>query len=246
LKLKKILLVSPTKNDALYLPRYLRAWEKVEYPRDQIRWIFQYGRSIDKTKEILDKYFKKHKWNVEIRPEIPFQNKTNSALWIADVLNEFRALYNNEDYVIIPDTDIIKFPKNILNKLLELDLDIVAPYVWIEKTNPPQFFDTYLFRDLCGKKFSVLDVPILDKPIELSSAGSFLVIKGNIFKEIKFENPIPHLQFCRNARNKGYRIWGIPWIKVYHANVLQKKEIHYSLEWYIRKGILPHKILDKI
>lgn len=244
-----ILIVSPTKNDARYLERHLQAWEKVDYPRARIRWVWMYGRSVDKTLEILEKYFSSGKWNAEIYEEPPFENKTNSAIWIADVLNALRKTYNNEDFVVIDDTDIIRIPPTTLRELIDLDLDIVSPYVWIEGTNPKQFFDTYVFRDLDGNKYPAFDLPNLDSPdpIELSSVGSFVVVKGSIFERIEFENPIPNLQFCRNAGKKGYKVYGIPWVNIYHANVFRERnEIHLPVEWYVEQGKLPKEVLEKV
>lgn len=245
--LPRVMIASPTKNDAHYLPRHLEAWKYSTYPRNRIRWVWIYGRSIDKTREILENYFKEEKWNHEIYPEPRFKNRTNNAIWIADVMNAFKEKYQDEDFVVIDDTDIIRFSPNLLTTLIEENLDIVAPFVWIDGTN--QFFDTYVFRDLEGKKFPPFNAPFANskEPIEVSSAGTLLVMKGKILKEINFENPVPNLQFCRNAKKKGYKVWVIPWVNIYHANVMRERsEIHYPLEYFVKRGILPKDILKKI
>lgn len=244
-----ILIVTPTKNDAIYLPRHLEAWNKVDYPREKIRWIWMYGNSNDDTLEILEKYFSEGKWNSEIYAEPKFTNLIpDSALWIADVMNAFKNLYKEEDFVVIDDSDIVGISPNLLNELLKFDLDMVAPYVWHDG-RVDDFFDTYVFRGLDGVRYSAKNVPYLNMkhPVELSSVGTMVLMKGKIFQTIDFENPCPTLQFCRNAKKKGYRIWATPWIKIFHADVWkEKRESHFSPEHYVENGTLPKSVLEKL
>ena len=245
----RVLIISPLKNEAFWLPRHLKAWEKVDYPRDQIRWVIQLGRSIDMTEKILRNYFKKHKWNVEIYPDPKHFNPTGSAMFLADVVNEFKKYYKEEDFIVLDDGDTVGLPKAFLKELIKLDLDIVAPSIWIEKRNPPTFFDTYVFRTLDGSRFPPIGIPYKDSklPIQLGSVGTTVLIKGNIFKEIPFENPIPTLQFCRNARKAGYKVWFAPWVNVYHADIeKERSEYHQPLEWYVRQGRIPKEMLEKV
>ena len=62
-----------------------------------------------------------------------------------------------------------------------------------------------------------------------------------------FENPCPTLQFCRNARKQGYKVWAAPWVEIFHADVYkERKETRLPPEYYVEKGELPKKILEKI
>lgn len=247
-KSKRVLIVSPLKNEAQWISRHLKAWEKVDYPGDKVRWVILLGKSIDKTEEILLNYFEKHQWQVEIYKEPKFHNPTGNALYIADVMNEFKKYYQDEDFVVLDDGDIVKIPKTFLEETTDLNLDIVAPGIWIENTDPPQFFDTYVFRTLDGSKFPPFGIPYKDSkiPIEIGSVGTLVVMKGEIFNKISFENPVPTLQFCKNARNAGYKIWFAPWIKVTHANTMEKGEYHMPLEFYVQAGKLPKEELEKV
>jgi len=244
----KILIVTPIKNDANYLQRHFSAWEKVDYPREKIRWVWIYGHSKDNTKETLEKYFLGREWNCEIYHEPKFKNLTDSAMWIADVMNAARKLYRGEDFVLIEDGDIVKIVPDLLKELIRLDLDIIAPYVWHDGREK-DFFDTYVFRDLNGVKYPINNVPFIGhiEPVEMNSVGTMVLIKGKIFSEIEFENPCPTLQFCNNARRKGYRIWTAPWVNIFHADVARERgESHMSPEFYIERGILPKSLLEKV
>jgi hypothetical protein len=243
-----ILIVSPLKNEANWIKRHLRAWEKVDCPGNKVRWVIILGRCIDKTEEILLDYFEKHKWNVEIYREPKFYNPTGNALFIADVMNAFKKYYQEEDFVVLDDGDTVRIPKNFLTEITQLNLDITAPSIWIDKTDPPQFFDTYVFRTLEGKRFPAFGIPNQESklPVEIQSAGTLLVVKGKVFSEISFENPVPSMQFCRNARKAGYKVWFVPWIKVMHADVTEKEGIHMPLEFYVQKGMVSEKMLEKV
>ncbi|MFH1547089.1 MAG: hypothetical protein ABIC57_01230 [bacterium] len=244
-----ILIVTPTKNDAHYLERHCKTWENVDYPRDKIRWIWMCGESDDNTLTLLNNYFSNGKWKCEIYAEPKFDNLTGNAMWIADVVNAARNIYNNEDFVVLCDSDIVKISPSLLKEVVELDLDIVAPYVWHDGRER-DFFDTYVFRELDGTRYPVRNVPHMNskEPVELASVGTMLLIKGEIFKSVKFENPCPNLQFCKNARKKGYKIWAVPWITILHADVGKegRRENHDAPEDFVKKGVLPKSILEKL
>jgi len=244
----KVLIVTPIKNDACYLQRHFLTWENIDYPRGKIRWVWIYGHSKDDTEKMLNEYFSNGKWNCEIYYEPKFKNLTGSAMWIADVMNAARKLYHGEDFVLIEDGDIVKIAPDLLRELISLDLDIIAPYVWHDGREK-DFFDTYVFRDLNGVKYPINNVPFTGhtEPVEMNSVGTMVLIKGKIFSEIEFENPCPTLQFCNNAKKKGYRIWTAPWINIFHADVGRERgESHMSPEFYIERGILPKSLLEKV
>ena len=244
-----ILIVTPIKDDARYLPRHLKTWEEIDYPKEKIRWVFIYGESKDKTKEILDKYFSDRKWNCEIYSEPQFKNLVpDTPIWIASILNSARKLYDNEDFVILDDADIVKISSTTLTELVSLDLDIVAPYVWHDG-RIDDFYDTYVFRTLEGKQYPHKNVPHMDSkiPIELDSVGTLFMVKGKIFKYVSFKNPVPNMQFCRNARKKGYKVWAAPWVNIFHADVSREGDkTHFSAEHYIQKGVLPKTVLKMV
>lgn len=247
----KVLIVTPTKDDSIYIERHIKAWENVDYPRDKIRWIWVYGESRDNTFALLENYFSKRTWQCELYAEPKFENLTSNSMWIADVMNAARNVYRDEDFVVLCDSDILKIDPSTLKELINLDLDIVAPYAWHDGREE-DFFDTYVFRELDGTRYPTRNVPHRKskKPIELASVGTFVVMRGEIFKSVKFDNPAPTLQFCKNARKKGYKVWAVPWLSVLHADVGKEgrgnKENHGAPEDFVKKGILPESVLEKL
>jgi len=76
--------------------------------------------------------------------------------------------------------------------------------------------------------------------------GTFFLIKRKVFLEVNWDNPVPHLQFNLNARKKGYKVYALPYLKIYHANIENLEAPHYPVEYYVQKGLLPASELEKI
>ena len=243
--LPKVLICIAVKNDAKYLPKFLKNFDKLDYPHDKLRFVIMYGKSVDMSLKILERYFSKRDFKYEIYNDPPFKKKIESAAYLAEVCNEFVEKMKDEEYLVIIDSDISSFPPKTLKRLIKEDKDIIAPYVFIEGRK--QFFDTTIFRNLEGEKFPEFNPPQSKKPIKVGSVGTFVCIKRRVLDSgVRWENPYPHLQFCKNARKKGFDIWALPSLIVYHADVERDREFHYSLEFYVERGLLPKEELEKV
>jgi len=257
-ELPRIMLCLLTKNDARLLPQFFKAMEQLDYPKEKLRWVWMYGKSVDDTLNLILEFHKKSSYKYEVYEEPVFERLLASSLYNARLCNEFKHLYKEEEYVLFIDTDVIGMPPETLKELVKVDKDIVAPYPYrIDKTGTEYFYDTYVFR-YHGWKFESVEYegkiygcihPIFQdekKPVELDSVGTCLLIKANIFLEVDWGNPVPHLQFCNAARKKGFKVWALPYLKIYHADVTGIDTPHYSLEWYVRNRILPSEELGKV
>ena len=117
-----------TKNDAKYLPKFLKAMKELDYPKENLRWVWIYGKSIDRTLDIILEFHKKEPYKFEIYEEPLIERPIDSSLYNAELCNAFKEFYKGEDFVLFADTDVIEIPKNILKEMTKLNLDIVAPY----------------------------------------------------------------------------------------------------------------------
>jgi len=140
MKWPKIMICLLTKNDARTLPKFLEEMTKLDYPKDKLRWVWIYGKSVDNTLDIILDFHKKNSYKYEIYEEPVFERKLNSPLYNARLCNEFKSLLRDEEYVLFADTDITKMPKNTIKELVKVNKDVVAPYVYIEGTN--RFYDS--------------------------------------------------------------------------------------------------------
>jgi len=254
----RVMICLLVKNDAKHLPQFLNAMKNLDYPKDRLRWIWIYGKSIDDTLSIILEFHKKESYKYEVYEEPVFERLLPNALYVARLCNEFKKMYQGEEYVLFADSDIVEMPPETLKELIRVDKDIVAPYVYRRTSDGKEFFyDTYVFR-WHGWKFERVEYkgivygyekPVFaneKQPVELDSVGTFLLIKGEVFKKVDWDNPAPHLQFCKNARKAGYKVWALPYLKIYHADVTQEESPHYSLEWYAQHGMIPFEELSKV
>lgn len=253
----RVLICITAKNDAKFLPRFLEQMKDLNYPKEKLKWIWMYGKSIDDTLDLILDFHKKTPYQFEVYEEPVFENKTRSSLWIADLLNFFKKLWKDEDYILFPDCDIVKIPPETLNVLIGAKKDIVAPYIWIEGSKPRQFFDTYIFRvnnktyanvEIDGKKYDAWNPPFKDskEPVQLQSVGSFILIKSKVFNKVSWDNPAPHYQFCKAARNSGFTVWSLPFLEIEHANVTGVETPHLPVEYYVVRGLLESRYLKKM
>lgn len=223
----------PTKGDDKHIHRFLEQWKTIDYPKDRLRFIVIYGDQI--RPNFISEFFYKNGFpKCELYREIPFNNVTNNSLWIADVCNYFKEYYIDEEYVLITDTDLSYLPSNLLKELVKVDKDVVAPYVW-QEFNHKIFFDTYIFRYGGNKRYDANNPPfkLLKEPVKIESVGTIFMVKAKVFLGVRWDNPAPHYQFCRNARNLGYTIWTLPYVGVRHADV--RNEPHPEAKDYIYK-----------
>jgi len=246
------------KNDAKFLPQFLHEMSNLDYPKEKLRWVWIYGKSVDNTLSIILDFHREQPYKFEVYEEPLVERPIQSPLYNARLCNEFKKLYRGEEYVLFADCDIVEIPRETLKELIRVDKDIVAPYVYMRRGDGREvFYDTYVFRfhgwkfesvEHNGKVYTYMDPIFKDakEPVELDSVGTFLLIKAKVFLSVDWENPVPHLQFCKNARKKGFKVWALPYLKIYHANVEGTETPHYPVEWYVMRGLLPSEELEKI
>jgi len=235
----RVMICLATKDDNKYANKFLEQWLHISYPKDKMKFIIIFGGK--KPQEMIH-FFTIHDFMFEVYEEPSFNNIAMCSLWIADVYNHFKKFYNGEEFVLICDTDLSWLPSDLILRLIASDKDVVAPYIWQEYAHSI-FFDTYIFRYNNGKHFGT-SPPFGNKAIEMESVGSIFLVKGEVFNKVKWENPAPHLQFCKNARRQGYKVWALPHLGVRHADV--RKEYHPTVEDLVRNKVLPQEVLKKM
>jgi len=246
--LPRILVCLATKNDAEYIDKFLSNLETIDYPHDKLRFVIEYGKSVDFTLEKIVEFFSKRDFEYEIYHEPYMKKPIESAFYISEIYNEFIKLLKDEDYLLFVDSDISSIPSNLIRELLKVNKDVVAPYVYIEgKKNA--FFDTYVFRTLDNKKFSRYNPPGegTKVPLEVLSIGTLYLCKRQVIDAgASFENPCQHLQFCKNARKLGFKIWTLPYLIILHRDLESEGDYHLPIEWYVQRGILPMSEYEKV
>ena len=147
--------------------------------------------------------------------------------------------FKDDDYILFADSDI-KFKYDVVHELIKdmesCNADIIAPMIYIENFREfgnSYFYDILAFRFLDGKKFDHIvlysNTMNMNKPNEVSSVGSFYIMKYKVAKNVKYtgEKDSEQVEFCKNAKSKGFKIFVSPRLSVLHINL-----DNYGLKWH--------------
>ena len=211
-----VLVGVPIKNAAIWLPRFLEQLDKLS---DVSRVVFICGPCRDDTYPQLWRWGNDTRHPVEIFDE-PTGMNALSAAQIGAVYKDFQDLMRedeDETHFLLIDSDIMDVPPDLIQLLKRQDKDIVAPYVWVDRANPPQFFDVDCFR-LNGFRFHPFLPPDPGKSLMVDSVGSCYLAKREPFLACEYGNPHPHMIFCGHAIEAGYEVWADPRIKIQHLD----------------------------
>lgn len=217
------------KNSAKWLPMFFEQVEGLSYPSDKLRIVFEYGISNDGTLELLKEYKSKSKFKVEVYQEPQDDElKFGKAQCAAAIYKDFQKLIE-EDYFLLLDSDLVKIPSNLIQELLKVDADVVAPYTYSE--NHRHFYDSWIFR-ISNIRFSPDNPPGkgLKYPIRVGSCGCCFLATKEVWTTTDIINPYPNMTFCYNAGRRGYLIAGVPYVECIHLDLEKMGIIHMPLE----------------
>lgn len=257
---KRVQIQSSTWWAEPWLPKFLEQLERLDYPRNLLRYAFITAPcpKKDRTMEILFDWLrdKENFYLVHVKgPESKEQESeklesgVRRRVWLSANLGRKYATTKMEgfpqpDFVFICDCDVIKMPRDALRRLVELDVDVVAPYVYVDPENKPTnpwrnkraFYDTWGFRFLHGphkgfqhpKTYAPWYARNIQNPrvkadldkglIPMMSVGANpVLVKREVLEECWYEGDEAIVGFCNLARGKGFKIWSYPAIEVIHS-----------------------------
>jgi len=256
----KVMVAMPVRNDAAWLRDCLDSMLRMDYPHDRLRFVIGYGESTDQSRRVLEDTFTSSDVAYIIIDDKPRNPLLRNALYLADVMNFLQSQLADEDYILYLDADIVGVPNELLKTLIKADKDIVAPCP-ISERNPGEFvfYDNYVFRDLNGRDFTSVarnpKHPWLRKtsPVEMMSIGTMGLVTRRVANEVHWDNPIPWLQYCLEARRKNFHVWALPFLRIKHASVRSEEfsspqidEKRAFVEEFVHLGILPQSELKKV
>lgn len=213
-----------------------------QYRRLNINFSFLDRNSNDEIFKILEKYCKEGAiLNIQLRRfkiDKQYKNRkvgdisyirmsTNSTNYL---LEQIPLSYNNDDYILVMSGDVI-FSEDLVHELIiDLDnynADIIAPMIYIgnyKDFDHSQFCDAISFIPLDQKSFGSntpypLDIDIdKSKKIDKYKIGTFYIMRNEVAKNIKYtgDSNLEHIEFCNNAKSKGYKIYIDPRLSVFH------------------------------
>ena len=229
--------------------------EKLTFPHDRLSISFLEGDSKDNTHQVLKDYgseFEKDfsSYNV-YKKDYDFQSRyprwhpeiqRNRRSILAKVRNQLliRAL-EDDDYVLWCDADVIDWPGNIIELLLETGMDIVVPHC-VQRPGGPSFdLNTWRLKPGAGDldwspymRDGIIQPPkglgrlYLDDLrrhdlVELDSVGGAMLLvradihrEGLIFPPVSYKGLIETEGLARMAKDMGYKCHGLPKVEIIH------------------------------
>lgn len=113
------------------------------------------------------------------------------------------------DKILLIESDLL-IEDNLIEKLVESNLDVVAPMIYARES----FYDIWGFRTLDGQMTTPTFNP--KTKMELSSVGSVTLYPAQpIYDGLRFDDRCM-VGLCNDLRERGYKIWVNPQVVVKH------------------------------
>lgn len=220
-----VLVCIPVKNCAAWLPCF---FQKVDRLDDVSRVVLIYGESLDSTLDVITQWMVMTEHDVELYREPPRMNAQASSQ-IGAIYRDFQEImaHGDETHALLLDSDVLRMPANLIQRLQKYDKDIIAPYTWLLYHEPGKcFYDTYCFR-LKNYRYHPFNPPMNNNElIQLDSVGTCILVKRRVFLEVPYRDHWPHMNFCNDARIQGYEVWADPKTSVDHVDLTRFGILH--------------------
>ncbi|NEP13073.1 MAG: glycosyltransferase [Symploca sp. SIO2C1] len=254
-ELPKILILTPVKNAVSYLPQYLENLLNLDYPHGKISLGILESDSSDGSFDWLQRHlpefsqefsqvhlFKKdfqfHHSVPRWQPSIQFQRRSilaKSRNWL------LQQSLQAEEWVLWLDVDVVEYPKEIIQLLLEPDKEIIVPNCVVSTQG--RSFDTNTFKFKPGAELQDWSSFVIDgiiQPargegrlyledlrshdiIQVDSVGATMLLiqadlhrEGLIFPTFSYKLYIETEGLAMMAKDMGYTCWGLPQLEIVH------------------------------
>ena len=248
---RKVLVLTPVKNAANFLNTYAGNLERLTYPREKLSLGMLEGDSrdgswglIEALRPRLEKRCHrvvtvKRDYGLHMPPDTPrwnpaFQLARRNVLARSRNQLLFRALAG-EDWVLWLDVDVIHYPADLIERLLEVDRDIVHPHC--VKQPGGETFDLNAWSQHGTKIMS--DFRGAAGPVRLDAVGgTILLVRADLHRDglifppfrygvqngrIRPRHPVWGAGEMETeglgimAQDMGHQCWGLPNLEVIHA-----------------------------
>lgn len=247
----RVLILTPVKNAATTLGTYAGNLERLTYPRERLSLGMLESDSRDGSWELLDTLRSRFEARcsrvVTIKRDFGFHMPPNTPRWnpafqlarrnvLARSRNQllFRALAN-EDWVLWLDVDVVHYPADLVERLLEVERDIVHPHCVTSYGGDT--FDLNAWSHHGTKIMS--DYRGAGGPVRLDAVGgTVLLVRADLHRDgltfppfryglrsgrirpthpVWGEGEIETEGLGIMAQDMGYQCWGLPDVEVVHA-----------------------------
>jgi hypothetical protein len=247
----KLLVLTPVKDAVPHMARYVELLEAVHYPRARLSLGLLESDSEDGTFErllALEPRLAARCRRVHIsKRDFGFRMPAGAPRWapayqlvrrsiLARSRNHllFRAL-QDEDWVLWIDVDVIRYPADVIDRMLATKLEIVQPHCVLEEGGAT--FDRNAWSDKGAKHMQ--DLRDTEGPVRLDAVGGTMLLvradlhrDGLIFPPFRYGLESPWIRpshpvwgrgevetegFGILAKDMGVQCWGLPNLEIVHA-----------------------------
>jgi len=256
-ELPTILILTPVKNAVSYLPQYLKNLLSLNYPHEKIsvgilesdssdssfEWLQQHLPKFQQEfsqVQLFKKDFQFHHTIPRWQPSIQYQRRSilaKSRNWL------LQQALQAEEWVLWLDVDVVEYPEEIIQQLLEPAKEIIVPNCVL--VSKGRSFDTNTFKfkpdaELPDWTPFVID-SIIQPPrgegrlyledlrshkiIEIDSVGATMLLlkadlhrEGLIFPTFSYKQYIETEGLAMMAKDMGYTCWGLPQLEIVHVS----------------------------
>ncbi len=243
-----VLIAFGARNEASNLPTFLEQIDNLGYPKERLRYAVVTGDSEDDTVDIVLDWLKTKQdvwWRHVTLDHLPLRKRMfTSTNYVRHYATAKLPNVETVGFMFHCDADVIGIPPETLKALVDLDVDVVAPYLYMSDENDPQnqFRGKKIFRDVWGYRFKHGPHPGLqfnpfvadyykrnmdkDESIQadterglipmLSVGANPVLIKREVLEEVWYDGLHATPGWCQKANESGYKIWSYPALECIH------------------------------
>lgn len=192
----KILILTPVKDAAAFLEEYFVRLDRLTYPHRQLSIAFLESDSHDRTYEEIERRLPDLRTRFRVaglwKRDFGFHLPPNTPRWANHVQLERRAALaksrnhlllralDDEDWVLWLDVDVIEYPRDIIERLLDTGKDIVQPHCVEEYGG--RSFDRSAWRD--KGRFHLDDLRREGDLVRLHTVGgTMLLVRADVHRD---------------------------------------------------------------
>ena len=240
----KVLILTPVKDAALFLPKYAQRLLALTYPKHLISVGLLESDSADETVGAIERQlpelrraFRRVEW---WKKDFGFRAPPGLDRWAESIQLERRAALarsrnhlllealGDEDWVLWLDVDVFYFPEDILQRLLSAGKDILQPHCVLDPGGPT--FDRNAWR-YEGKPRYMEDMRSEGEFVKLDAVGgTMLLVRADIHRDGLVFPPFPYAAAHARvpgaypeteglglmAHDMGHSCWGMPLLEIHH------------------------------
>jgi len=212
-----VVVASIFRDASSYIDRY---FEQIARLRDLIPLTLHIaeGDSSDDSWNLLADRVQDTDWLYQINHGgRAFKSVDNPERWnqIATVWNTLLDKLPQDGPLILVEADLIWRPETMTRLLANLEMDEVdacAP----QSLQGDRFYDTWGYRWPNGEKFATEPLVPEARLHRISSAGSCIAMKPDVYRDCRFGENDGIVGFWRDAHFKDYELWIDPTVAVEH------------------------------